>query len=166
MVLDTVEKKISNVLQDVAKLALTSKSQGKRWLYGKWTEEIKTGLVKLGHENGYEASANKCKNADCKEWLFDLAWYKYDTKRRMDDLFFVMECEWGKEDDIREDFEKLLIARSRYRLMIFNGNTLEKIANSLKDRINIFKGSQKGDRYLFAGWGCNNQKYEFFQHIV
>jgi len=164
--LDAVESEIFSILQGIAKLSLASKSQGRRWPDGKWTKEIKASLVELGHNHGYEASASGCKNADCGEWLFDLAWYKYNSKRQMENLFLAMESEWGKENDIRVDFEKLLVVRSQYRLMIFQGNTIDIITNNLVNRINIFHGSQKGDRYLFAGWHWDTQKFIFSHHIV
>lgn len=115
----------------------------------------------IGHNHEYEASAIGCENANCGEWLFDLAWYKYNSKRQMENLFLAMESEWGKEADIRVDFEKLLVARSQYRLMVFQGNSIDTITNNLINRIDTFQESQKGDRYLFAGWDWDTQKFIF-----
>ena len=164
--LHDIEHTIQDALKDIEKRALAAKGQGEPWPDGRWTKEIKSNLVDLAHNYGFEVSTSGCANANCGEWLFDLAWYKYNSARQMKNLMLAMECEWGNEDHIREDFEKLLVARAKYRLMIFQGNAIESIINDLKERIDVFEGSQAGDRYLFVGWYWGGQHFVFDNYVV
>ncbi|NCC99696.1 MAG: hypothetical protein EOL95_08380 [Bacteroidia bacterium] len=76
----------------------------------------------LRQENG-----GKFKN---REWLYDLHWYTEDTEPYLPiRLPLVVECEWDPErkgdikkvpfGGIKYDFQKLLVANSELRLMIF-----------------------------------------------
>ena len=52
-------------------------------------------------------------------WLYDLVWLKYDENKSLIDAPLVMESEWDGKNDVKDDFQKLLLARSKYRVMIF-----------------------------------------------
>ena len=63
---------------------------------------------------------------DYGEWLYAVTWLDYEKNGRGElvglvDAPLVAECEWGNEGDIEDNFEKLLLARTGARLMIFNG---------------------------------------------
>jgi hypothetical protein len=83
----------------------------------------------------------------------------------MTDVPLVAECEWGGEGGIKYDFEKLLISKSQYKLMIFKSDSdknIDDIINKMKIWINIFRQTSKGDRYLFAGWSKNHWIFEHY----
>ena len=114
---------------------LNSLEVGKDQGYGVWTTAIKTELCKIGRDRfGYSvyARANEVAEAcrDDGEWLYDVTWLEYERER--DDLkwpatalinaHWVAVCEWGRGKNfefIIEEFEKLLLARTGFRLMIF-----------------------------------------------
>ena len=66
----------------------------------------------------------------------------------------VAECEWGDYGHIKEDFQKLLLARAAVRLMIYNGRhkgsrqTAERLAMHIKE----FDRSCAEDAWLLAAW--------------
>ena len=66
----------------------------------------------------------------------------------MIDAHLVAECEWGDFEAIVEDFEKLLLARTGVRLMIFDGRYKpgsKEIAERLARRVREFNGSRAED---------------------
>ena len=110
---------------------------------------------------------------DFGEWLYDVTWLEYER----DDLkwpgtalieaHLVAECEWGTGKDLEyiiEDFEKLLQARARVRLMIFTGSTesgSKEIAEQLAERVREFNGSRAEDAWLLAAWEGSNDDWSF-----
>ena len=74
----------------------------------------------------------------------------------MVDAHLVAECEWGNLGDIYDDFEKLLLARSGVRLMVYTGWTdyggPVGIAKRLARKVGNFNGSCSEDSWLLAGW--------------
>jgi len=125
------------------------------------------------------------------EFLYDFTWLQYDIDYRNihlineDDFLkgnnriynrvklldapLVLESEWGNFSDVKEDFEKLLLARSKYKFMVFNldvnnGLAARQLFNSylekFKSFITQYKYTQSGDRYLFCGT-CDYNIREF-----
>ena len=78
-------------------------------------------------------------------------------------IYLIVESEWSKNlEDIKYDFQKLICARSKLRLMIFQGNSTDSIQstiNELMRLVHAFEFSNKSDEYMFACW--NNQKGSF-----
>ena len=68
----------------------------------------------------------------------------------------VAECEWGTLGAVKDDFEKLLLARATVRVMVFNGMYreigTEAFANKICGWVGAFEGNQKGDTYLLVGY--------------
>lgn len=67
----------------------------------------------------------------------------------------VMECEWGEEGDVWDDFQKLLIIRAGIRVMIFAANSRDEVLRLVSkfcEWIENFRLSQGGDRYLSASY--------------
>jgi hypothetical protein len=119
-----------------------------------WTKAIKMPLCELGRVHKYGVSATGIK-ADTGEWLFDMVWCDgNDGPFVFTELILAMECEWSqKPDDIWWDFEKLLIAKAKYHVFIFQQGTsaeVESFSKKFKLAIRAFKGTQPGDRFLFA----------------
>ena len=131
-----------------------------------WTKVVLTKLCEIGRGFRFHVCANKGKvdkaNRDYGEWLYDVTWLKYDCNYRVIDVPLVAECEWGRLENIYDDFDKLLLARALGRLMIFDGNYTpgsERIAEELARRVRKFNGSRTEDAWLLAareriGDGC------------
>lgn len=121
------------------------------------------------------------------EWLYDLIWLKYDIDyqnihlinerefiRNYDqfallDAPLVLESEW--QDDGKDDFEKLLQARSKYKIMVFNLEGRNQRERTFNNHIRKFTGliqkyqfSQSGDRYLFCGTHDYTSTFLFDQY--
>ena len=136
-------------------LPLTLQNSGREW-----TKAIKTMLCELGHEFGYQVGAGGL-NFGYGEWLYDVTWLEYSRgyepglQNQLIDAHLVAECEFGKPTAIKDDFEKLLLARATVRLMIYDGNYdsgSEAIAERLAGYISDFKGSYAEDTWLLAAW--------------
>ena len=146
-----------------------------------WTKAIKEELVLQGHrldhfvaakdiEKEIGKSANNPDNtskgatADYSEWLYDLCWLDYDwgtEPRQFKGLVLAVESEWRGNfkniDDILDDFEKLICARAKCRLMIFQGENNKEILNSIKALRKIVDSpnnnmTQDNDAYIFVGY--------------
>ena len=124
-----------------------------------WTKAVPTPLCSMGRQNKYYvyASSNFVdkQNKDGGEWLYDVTWCKYENKL-LKLVPVVAECEWGDLPQIRDDFEKLILARAAVRVFVFDGmyckNGAEALANKFCDWVGAFEGSQKGDTYLLVGY--------------
>ena len=142
-----------------------------------WTKAVKTTLCEIGREFGFKVGAAGVENPGYGEWLYDVTWLEYE--RGVDplvlaDAHLVAECEWsGKTRSgaslnyrgaVDDDFEKLLLARTGVRLMIFTGldkTCSQKIAERLAGRVREFKGSRAEDAWLLAAWEGSNDDWSF-----
>ena len=149
--------------------ALDSLEVGKSWTNKEWTPIVKTELCKIGRRFGYSVYARKNEvdkvYRDGGEWLYDVTWLEYERDNGpLVDAHLVAECEWGNLGDIDDDFEKLLLARARVRLMIFVGNHKpgsKEIADRLAGKVREFKGSRAEDAWLLAAWEGSNDDWSF-----
>jgi len=149
--MDSIEIAIREALQQIPAKATAEQWSGET----PWSVEVKTAIVNVGRDFGWRTAANGCESDDKKEWLYDVVWYQEDRVDHMTDVPLVAECEWGNEIKIKEDFQKLLIARSKYRVMIFQSKSdasLLKLFDKIKLWISKFHKTESGDRYLLAGW--------------
>ena len=163
---DDIELKIKELLEKVAQ----EDSEAEGLATGEWTKRIKSELCKLGKEMGFNVCASGCEGADDGEWLFDLIWeYGEGDPRIFREMPLAMECEWSlKDGEIWWDFSKLLVARAKYRVFIFNKNTrieVEKLIDDFRDAIHNFKSTQVGDRYLLAGF-CWDSNFKLLPLVV
>lgn len=97
-----------------------------------WSVAVKKAIVDTGRAFGWLTAANGCESDEGKEWLYDVVWYQSDKSGHVTDVPLVAESEWGSENAIKEDFEKLLVARSRYRIMVFQAETDQAVYNIFK----------------------------------
>ena len=169
---DKIETQIKEILEAMLNDAAMPKLS-KPKSQPKWTREIKSRICTLGEKEkcGVCASGTK-KKGHWEEWLYDVTWFKNNNwfknnKKNEYIAYFplVLECEWGDEKEISYDFEKLLLARTRHRVMIFQNTTkksdVKEILKKLKKEAHKFKDSQKGDRYFFAGYDNNTDSFKF-----
>ncbi|MGA2228020.1 MAG: hypothetical protein ABSH41_26600 [Syntrophobacteraceae bacterium] len=77
------------------------------------------------------------------------------------DSVLAMEIEWGGWEDILYDFEKLLVANTKYKVMIFQGYDVEKTAERLIQRVLKFKNPTLRERYFFIGYDWNSNDFRF-----
>jgi hypothetical protein len=146
---EAIEVRIGDCLQSVAR-----KAHGQNWSDAQWTREVKTAMALLGQEWASDVWARDC---DCPvkggEWLFDEVWLTY-RDRCLVDVPLVMESEWNPKG-VFDDFEKLLVARAKYRVLVFSATTCADAAKSFEEfeqRVRQFEFTTPGDRYLFACW--------------
>jgi hypothetical protein len=135
-----------------------------------WTKEVKKAIVEIGSKEGYRTACNGYPSDEGSEWLYDILWYKSkegeDGNFYMSSVHLIAECEWGSYREIIGDFEKLLVARSKYRIMVFQDNSEDAVKELMEDmikRIEQFEHPEKEDRYIFAGWA---KKKWMFKHYV
>jgi len=129
---------------------------------GEWTIAVKKALIDVADEHKLRVCSripeDDYKGNEIPEWMYDLIIYT-----KPDDVFnevhLVCESEWNL--DIKEiiyDFEKLLFARSKVRLIVFQVYE-EKYLEYKNTLINIIEKSGSclnGDIYLFAIFHLNS----------
>jgi len=164
---DEIELSIKEILEGIAIEAL-----GEGVLNdGEWTKRIKLKLCRLGHEKGYSVSATGVEEAETGEWLYDLIWaYGEGEPWIFMEMPLALECEWSRYDeDILWDFDKLLIARSKYKIFIFTkktDNEVNDLFKKLKIHILSFRTTQTGDRYFLAGYSWERNQFIFSSLIA
>lgn len=128
-----------------------------------WTKAVATKLCEIGRDFGYQVGASKVDgpNRDWPEWLYDVTWLEYDRDGLLIDAPLVAECEWGNFGNIKDDFEKLLLARAGVRLMIFDEPGSNGIAERLAGMVRKFKGSRAEDAWLLAAWKRSDNDWSF-----
>ncbi len=112
--MDYVEKLIVDALQQMA-----VKAQQDGCSTTEWTRRVKQAIVDVGRKLCWLTAANGCESDEGSEWLYDVVWYQLDQSKHMTDVPLVAESEWGQGDAAKADFEKLLVARAKYRVMVF-----------------------------------------------
>ena len=113
------------------------------------------------------------------EWLYDLLWWDQGDGNIIDarqfhivDIPLVAEIEWGNANAITDDFQKLLLARSKYRVMIFQSSnkTLDwctnLIQNFITKHIQNFRPTKSEDRYLFGAYVNNEHGFHFKSYVA
>ena len=116
-------------------------------------------------------SAAGCVGADTGEWLFDLVWAAgQDKPWQFWEMPLAMECEWStNRDDITWDFEKLLVAKARIKLLVFqqaSKDDVKKLLESLRSMVRAFKMSFPGERYLLAGYSYDDHEFYYDSIVV
>lgn len=128
---------------------------------GPWTKEILTTLCKLGKELKYKpwAAGRKPNRVPNKygngyEKLYDASWWKLDDCGRIISFPMVAKSEWGPLREIQYDFQKLLLARAKVRVMVYDGGIASErnqknkpILKRLHKLVGAFNGTE-GDTYL------------------
>lgn len=126
-----------------------------------WTKAIKAELCNRGRALGCRARASGVgfSREFGREWLYDVTWTEYNrgyepgAQNQLFAVHLVAECELGNFAEIKEDFEKLLLARATLRLMIYHGNQdpgSDAIADQLAEYVTSFRDTNAPDAWLFA----------------
>ena len=145
---ETLEKRLNNLAEEASR-------NRRGWSDPRWTKRVKQLLVQLAG-NKYETYASGVPEATDGEWMCDVVWWDTGKDELLHRIPLVAECEWPKkEQDVWDDFQKLLIIRAKVRVMIFSDNSCpadSSLVKDLKKQIECFKSSQDGDKYLFASY--------------
>jgi hypothetical protein len=158
---DSVEKKIIAALESID-------------LHGdyrdsRWTKVVVKTLAELGDRLGYSVCATGlAAEYGCGAWLYDLVWYKEGPTGALKEIGLVLECEWSRNfTGIKFDFEKLLVAKSQHRVMIFScpESKLPETFERLIGIINQSRLPSNGDKYLLLGVGANSGEFAY-RHFV
>lgn len=104
------------------------------------------------------------------EWLYDMVWYEETEEgddRRLVDVPLVLESEWMKSTgQIRYDFEKLLVANARHRVLICQAAPINRnsVLSYLRDAVKQYRLGRAGDRFLIALLDSVEEEFEF--HLI
>ena len=133
-----------------------------------WTRAVKNQIGRLGTSLGYEVYASSCDFAKGGEWLFDLTWADIDRDKYLRGVPLALECEWIPSD-VADDFCKLMVSRAKHRVMVFWASNRASATKKVKELIREVTNSQlskKGDRYAFACWIEDADKFDFRLYVV
>ena len=93
--------------------------------------------------------------AEGTEWLYDVTGLRYDDDGFLIRVALAAECEWGVQDDVYYDFEKLLLVRADLRVMVFDGTRTPGYTEFFQifaQYIGRCAHSTPGDKWLFVAW--------------
>ena len=135
-----------------------------------WTIAIKKALVDVAEKHGLLINCKigeEYKHNEDVGWLYDAIIYSRNNEI-FDEVYLVCESEWGNDSDIEWDFEKLLFARAKVRLMVYA--VAEKSYDEYYEKLtNIIEKSNsclKGDVFLFAIWKyAEPEEFKVVQYI-
>ena len=174
IILDDFEKAIEKELRNLNRIKLGEQSN--EW----WTNSVKNKVaIAVRNKNKIcKIYASGCNEGltDGPEWLYDLT-CRIEENDYIKNILLVLESEWKNsknkcyKENIRYDFEKLLVSRSKYRVIVLEANNdkeKEDIVGQLRKCIEQFQDSNIGDRYLFACWkqNKNERKFDFSVYVV
>jgi hypothetical protein len=129
-----------------------------------WTNTIKRGLIVLGKKKGYTVCASEFPDLCEQAWLYDLVWYRNDAQNKhLAEIGLVLESEWLRDPEkIRYDFEKLLIAKSPLKVMIFQDfkDNLSQLWTLLEDGIRAFRTERANEKYILVVFREDNYAFE------
>jgi hypothetical protein len=118
-----------------------------------WTKAVFKSLADLGVTLKYQICSSSSDGEFDGGWLYDLIWYENDTNGQLKSVPLILESEWHKAyDRIKYDFEKLLVGRARYKVIIFqaSGKRMLEYFKMMKSGIKAFRGPHFDERYLLV----------------
>jgi hypothetical protein len=136
-----------------------------------WTGAIKLALCRVGNAFGFHTCAECGAAKHQQEWLYDLAWLRCrdgDPAKGVDDVALVMKCAWLMGCETDREFDKLVVARTSLRLMVFQVDHAPDFAEAserLLGRAEKFR-RRNADRYLFAAYSNEQGRFLFREVVV
>jgi len=143
--IDEIEAKICKAIRSVPIDSLRGD--------GAWTKAIFKAIADLGTKMGYQICSSRSDGEYDSGWLYDLIWYENDEKGQLKSLPLILESEWNRNyAGIKYDFEKLLIARAKYKIMIFQakGKKLPLFFEQMQSAIEAFHMASEDESYLLV----------------
>lgn len=135
-----------------------------------WTDEIKKRITDYGNSQKVYVCVGKkdIKNKDWGEWLYDITFLDRTTDETIVEIPFICESEWKHGFEIDTDFSKLVQARAKNKLMIFQAKN-KAAANEIHERLvkakNAFNAKQGEEKatYIYMCWNCDSESFEVFK---
>lgn len=131
-----------------------------------WTTQLKEDIGTLGEKYDWTVCAGGFKDRFEGGWLYDLVWYK-ETNGHLSEVYLVLESEWGKHrTHIKYDFEKLLLAKSALKVMVFqtNNQEIEDLFKFLEEGIRAFPLQSTDETYLLMAFNNDTFKFDIRQY--
>ncbi|MGD0958870.1 MAG: hypothetical protein ABSB19_03595 [Methylomonas sp.] len=128
-----------------------------------WTNQLKEDIGNLGVSLGWNVCTSGFKGRFENEWLYDLIWYRNDhDNKHLAEVYLVLESEWGSPHDVKYDFEKLLLAKATFKIMVFDAydRHIEGVFGLLEENIRIFQKHATDETYIFAGYNANTKAFD------
>ena len=136
------------------------------WTNAVWTTQVKAAICDAcrptDQSNEVYLYAQDVPNADAGEWLFDVTCLHYDDEGYLLRVPLIAECEWGNEDEIADDFQKLIVSGADVRVMVFDGtywNSSDSAFRFLCAYLAAFEGVEVDADYLLAAWTSEGFQY-------
>ena len=137
------------------------------------TKAVKTALCVAGNSKGLFTCAKDVEKdkRNHGEWLYDVCWLQYGDPKfvYLKEAVLIAECQWwGKYsekrnlDEIRDDFQKLLVGRARCRCMIWDDNREQDESTSVDCLIRMIRtcsATAPDDFYLLARYTAGGFQY-------
>ena len=163
-----LEAAVVNCLERALADALAEKIEGRK----NWTGVFKRALAQLGRDYfGCRICTSGIENCEEGEWLYDMVWYKYrwdGPERFLGSVPFVMECEWNlQQEEIKDDFEKLLLANADLALMIcwVHADYQSALKEYFRNSVQNYKQGRSGSRVLIAVLDYTTDKFKWVAEI-
>jgi hypothetical protein len=162
---DVVEREIVSALQDIGK-----KPDRFKWKRPEWTSRVKTRIALIGEDRGYHIGASGIEPGPCRrpEWLYDLTWQDIGNDDQLVDLPLILESEWDRSG-LLYDFNKLLVARSDHRIMVWSEGSKRDFrarAKQLGVLASACKLVRPGDRFLYCCWAESDDAFCFESFVA
>lgn len=145
------------------------------WQKEIWSSPCKNRAIKErfmieGDRRGYKSRPSSSTKA--REWLYDFVWRKFDDKGNLTSVDLVMEIEVSDMNTggIRYDFNKLLQADAKYKILVFQLKTeieVESAIEVLRSAAMAYTSKVEAN-FLLCGWitSMNMFKFEEFSTAV
>ena len=126
-----------------------------------WTTQLKNDIGGLGHKNGWWICPRQYEGYHQCGWLYDLVWYSEDEQHHLHEVFLVLESEWGNQQKIQYDFEKLLQAKATLKVMIFQARQakLDGLVDFLVAGIKAFPKHSSEETYLLIALNLDSHAF-------
>ncbi|MFQ5840618.1 MAG: hypothetical protein ACE5HK_07845, partial [Candidatus Methylomirabilales bacterium] len=108
---DAIERRVCTELDGLAEAGRLGGYRDTRW-----TAELKSRLTAVGNDLGYDVRVTS-PDRRSSERLHDMCWLVVE-EGLVREVELVLESEW-KQDREEYDFDKLLLARAKHRVMVF-----------------------------------------------
>jgi hypothetical protein len=132
---------------------------------GAWTVQLKDDIGTLGEKHGWAVCAGGFKDRFDGGWLYDLVWYRNNEKGHLVEVYLVLESEWGNNTHIKYDFEKLHLAKSALKVMVFQTRSwkIEKLFEFLVEGIRAWPKQSTDETYLLIAYNIDTGNFDIRQ---
>ncbi len=127
-----------------------------------WTKQLKEDIGSLGVTHGWAVCTSGFPDRFDPEWLYDLIWYRSEPDNHLAEVYLVMESEWAVAPaSIKYDFEKLLLAKSSLKVMVFEAydRDIAGVFSLLESGIRAFQKKDAGEIYILAGYNMTSGNF-------